>query len=67
MTVTGHGLPETVGAQHLSSERFRRTRMPPLLGRVFHQADGPPGEQAQRVVVLTYRFGSDISAGGLRR
>jgi predicted permease len=30
--------------------------VPPLLGRVFHQADGPPGEQAQRVVVLTYRF-----------
>ena len=30
--------------------------VPPLLGRVFNEADGPAGEQPQRVVVLTYRF-----------
>ena len=30
--------------------------VPPLLGRVFTEADGPAGEQPQRVVVLTYRF-----------
>jgi predicted permease len=31
-------------------------KVPPLLGRVFNEADGPAGEQPQRVVVLTYRF-----------
>ncbi len=56
MTVTGHDLPETVSAQHLSANGLDVLGVPPLLGRVFHQADGPPGEQAQRVVVLTYRF-----------
>jgi predicted permease len=56
MTVTGHDLPETVSAQHLSANGLDVLGVPPLLGRVFHQADGPPGEQARRVVVLTYRF-----------
>ncbi len=56
MTVTGQDLPETVSAQHLSANGLDVLGVPPLLGRVFHQADGPAGEQAQRVVVLTYRF-----------
>ena len=56
MTVTGHDLSETVSAQHLSANGLDVLGVPPLLGRVFHQADGPPGEQPQRVVVLTYRF-----------
>src|SRR4029077_10777767 len=30
--------------------------VPPLIGRVFNEADGPAGEQPQRGVVLTYRF-----------
>jgi hypothetical protein len=38
------------------SKRFERTRGSALLGRVFNEADGPAGEQPQRVVVLTYRF-----------
>ena len=45
-----------MSAQHLSANGLDVLGVPPLLGRVFHQADGPPGEQAQRVVVLTYRF-----------
>ncbi len=56
MTVTGHDFPETISAESLSANGLDVLGVPPLLGRVFHQADGPPGEQAQRVVVLTYRF-----------
>ncbi len=56
MTLTGQELPETVGAQYFSANGLDVLEVPPLLGRVFHEADGPAGEQAQRVVVLTYRF-----------
>ena len=56
MTLTGQGLPETVRARYFSANGLDVLGVPPLLGRVFHEADGPPGEQAQRVVVLTYRF-----------
>jgi predicted permease len=56
MTLTGQDLPETVHTQYFSANGLDVLRVPPLLGRVFHEADGPAGEQAQRVVVLTYRF-----------
>src|SRR5262245_55715502 len=56
MTLTGQGLPEVVRTQYFSANGLDVLGVPPLLGRVFHEADGPAGEQAQRVVVLTYRF-----------
>src|SRR6476661_1888590 len=56
MTLTGRGLPEAVRTQFRSANGLDVLRLPPLLGRVFHEADGPAGEQPQRVVVLTYRF-----------
>src|SRR5919106_788433 len=56
MTLTGQGLPEAVGTQHFSANGLNVLGAPPLLGRVFDEADGPAGEQPQRVVVLTYRF-----------
>jgi predicted permease len=56
MTLTGRGLPEAVRAQYFSANGLNVLGVPPLLGRVFNEADGPAGEQAQRVVVLTYRF-----------
>jgi len=56
MTLSGRDLPETVRAQSLSASGLDVLGVPPLLGRVFHEADGPVGEQPQRVVVLTYRF-----------
>ena len=56
MTLTGQDLPETVRTQYFSANGLDVLGVPPLLGRVFHEADGPAGEQAQRVVVLTYRF-----------
>jgi predicted permease len=57
MTLTGKDLSaETVGTQYLSANGLDVLGVPPLLGQVFHEADGPAGEQADRVVVLTYRF-----------
>ena len=57
MTLTGSGgLPEGVGMQSISSNGLNVLGVPPLLGRVFSEADGPAGQQPQRVVVLTYRF-----------
>src|SRR5438552_5740162 len=56
MTLTGQGLPEVVRAQYFSANGLNVLGVLPLLGRVFNEADGPAGEQPQRVVVLTYRF-----------
>src|SRR6195256_3257066 len=56
MTLTGRGVPEAVPTQELSADGLNVLGVPPLLGRVFNEADGPAGEQPQRVVVLTYRF-----------
>src|SRR5580693_6919184 len=56
MTLTGQDLPQAVRTQYFSANGLNVLGVPPLLGRVFNEADGPAGEQAQRVVVLTYRF-----------
>jgi len=56
MTLTGRGVAEAVPTQELSADGLNVLGVPPLLGRVFNEADGPAGEQPQRVVVLTYRF-----------
>ncbi len=54
MTLTGQA--EAVSTQSFSANALNVLGVPPLLGRVFDEADGPAGEQPQRVVVLTYRF-----------
>src|SRR4051794_5447641 len=56
MTLTGRGVPEAVPTQELSADGLNVLGVPPLIGRVFNDADGPAGEQPQPVVVLTYRF-----------
>jgi predicted permease len=56
MTLTGRGVPEAVPTRHFSGDGLNVLGVPPLLGRVFNEADGPAGERPQRVVVLTYRF-----------
>jgi predicted permease len=56
MTLTGQDLPEAVPTQYFSANGLNVLGVPPLLGRVFNEADGPAGDQPQRVVVLTYRF-----------
>ncbi|HTH00062.1 MAG TPA: ABC transporter permease, partial [Vicinamibacterales bacterium] len=47
---------EAVRTQYFSANALNVLGVPPLLGRVFNEADGPAGEQPQQVVVLTYRF-----------
>ena len=49
-------LPEAVPTQYFSANGLNVLGVPPLLGRVFNETDGPAGEQPQQVVVLTYRF-----------
>jgi predicted permease len=56
MTLTGQDFPEVVRTQYFSANALNVLGVPPLLGRVFNEADGPAGEQPQRVVVLTYRL-----------
>jgi predicted permease len=56
MTLAGEDFPETVRTQYFSANGLHVLGVPALLGRVFNEADGPAGEQARRVVVLTYRF-----------
>jgi predicted permease len=56
MTLTGQGFPETVQTQYFSASGLNVLGVPPFLGRVFDDADGPAGGQPQRVAVLTYRF-----------
>src|SRR6478609_256952 len=56
MTLTGQDFPEAVRTQYFSANGLNVLGIPPLLGRVFNEADGPAGGQPQRVVVLTYRF-----------
>lgn len=56
MTLAGGDFPETVRTRYFSATGLNVLGVPPLLGRVFNEADGPAGEPARRVVVLTYRF-----------
>ena len=56
MTLAGEDFPQTVRTRYLSATGLNVLGVPPLLGRIFNEADGPAGEQPQRVVVLTYRF-----------
>lgn len=56
MTLSGRDFPESVRAQSLSANGFSVLGVQALLGRVFSEADGPAGQQPERVVVLTYRF-----------
>src|SRR3954465_10543209 len=56
MTLAEQALPERGPPHIVSANGLNVLGVPPLLGRVFNEADGPAGEQAQRVVILTYRF-----------
>jgi predicted permease len=56
MTLSGRRLPEAVRAQSVSADGLNVLGVPSFLGRVFNEADGPAGQQPERVVVLTYRF-----------
>jgi len=63
MTLTGGDLPEAIATQYYSANSLVLLGVSPLIGRVFTDADGQPGEEPQRVVVLTYRFWQRHFAG----
>ncbi len=46
MTLTGQDFPEVVRTQYFSANALNVLGVPPLLGRVFNDADGPAGEAA---------------------
>lgn len=56
MTVFGGDFPEAVEATRLSSNAFSYFGVPPLLGRTLTIQDGPPGQEAQPVVVVSHGF-----------
>jgi putative ABC transport system permease protein len=56
MAITGGDLPEAVHTGKLSANAFEYFGVPPVLGREFTSADGPFGQEPQRVVVLSYHF-----------
>jgi hypothetical protein len=66
MTLTGRGIPETVSTRELSADGFTVLGVPPLLGRVFRETDGPAGEPPQRSSCSPIGSGSSTSAGGPR-
>src|SRR5256885_13912601 len=56
MTLTGQDLPEAVRTQYFSANALNVLGVPPLLGRVFNEADGPAGGQPPPGAVATHRF-----------
>jgi putative ABC transport system permease protein len=56
MTLTGDDLPESVATNYFSANGPRFLGLTTSLGRAFTEEDGPPGQDPDRVVLLTHRF-----------
>ncbi len=56
LTTTGGDLPEDVSAGYLGGNVPLHFGIPALMGRTLQPSDAPPGQEPQRVVVLTYEF-----------
>jgi predicted permease len=56
MTMTGGDLPEFVRTQFYSSNALTFLNMRPIVGRIFTEADAPPGDEPPHIAVLTYGF-----------
>src|SRR5260370_5943977 len=56
LSTTDGDLPEDVVASYVSPNAPNHWGVPALLGRWLIPADGPPGQEPERVVVLGYRF-----------
>src|SRR5437868_3332892 len=67
MTLAGEDFPETVRTQYFSANGLNVLGVPPLLGRVFNEADGPAGEEPSGSSCSPIGSGSNTSAGGLRQ
>jgi len=62
-TLGGTSFPESVWIEDFSGNALSMLRVPPLLGRVFSEADAPVGSEPQRVAILTYSFWQRRFAG----
>lgn len=63
LTTTDSDLPEDVSACYFSGDMLKHFGIPAMLGRTLIPSDGPPGQEPQRVVVLTYKFWQRYYAG----
>jgi len=64
-TLDGASFPESVWIEDFSGNALSMLGVPPLLGRVFTEADAPIGTESQPVVVLSYAFWQRRFAGRL--
>lgn len=56
LTTMDHGIPEDVVAYYQTADTFPTLGVPPLLGRNLGPSDSPEGQDAQPVVMLSYKF-----------
>ena len=56
LTTTDGDIPEDVVASYISPNAPNHWGVPALMGRWLIPADAPPGQDAQRVVVIGYQF-----------
>ena len=56
LTTTDGDIPEDVVASYMSPNAPNHWGVPALMGRWLIPADGPPGQDPERVVVLGYQF-----------
>jgi hypothetical protein len=56
LTTTDGDIPEDVVAAYMSPNAPNNWGVPALMGRWLIPADAPPGQDAERVVVLSYQF-----------
>ena len=56
LTTTDSDLPEDVVATYVSPNAPNHWGVPALMGRWLIPSDAPPGREAERVVILSYRF-----------
>ena len=56
LTITGHDVPEDVVSYYLTGGTFPMLGLAPLLGRNLGPSDSPFGQEAQPVIMLSYKF-----------
>jgi putative ABC transport system permease protein len=63
LTTTDGDLPEDLQAVAVSADSATHWGIPAMKGRWFTPSDGPPGEDPQRVAVISYQFWQNYFVG----
>jgi putative ABC transport system permease protein len=63
LTTTDGDLPEDLQAIAVSADSATHWGIPAMKGRWFTPSDGPPGEDPQRVAVISYQFWQNYFVG----